>query len=109
MFKLADLSDLVIEAPVDAAAAAAGGGAVAVRFTLHCRVLPDEAIARLAERGDRALLDGVVCGWAGVAGDDGAPLPFSPEHFARVSAFACLRVAMVGAYYEAVARAARKN
>ena len=109
MFKLASLDNLTIPVPLAARIGLADGSTTPVEFTTHCRVLADESIAELARSGDRALLKAVVVDWEGVVADDGSPLAFDAEQFDAVLAYACIRVALIGAYYEAVARAARKN
>jgi hypothetical protein len=109
MFVIADLKEMLISVPVNAEIAHGDGRILPVQFTLKCKLLPDVEIAELQQKGDRNFLKSVVNGWDGVKLDDGELAVFSEASFELMLSYACLRVAMIDAFYRATAEAARKN
>lgn len=108
MFKLALLKSLMVTWPVELTLEIAGQPVVC-QFDAHFRVLSDNAIAELIQQGDSKLIDAVLENWEGVVTADGSPLPCTPENVKLMLSYACVRSALITAYFEAMAGAARKN
>lgn len=110
MLKLYILNNAVVPWPVKLTLPASQPAEqdVDLSFTAHFHILPDAEVATLGKQSDQALLDRVLVGWDGVE-DETGPLPCTLDNIARLTAYSGLRVKLIGAYFECLSGALRKN
>ncbi len=99
-FKIASLQDLTFKHPVKIA-----GSEIECEF----RVLDDDSLAKLAERGDTPFIQAVLKSWDGVEDDDGSPAPCGPAQIAALCRYAIARQAILKAYWQGLQQAAEGN
>nr|VFK58187.1 MAG: hypothetical protein BECKUNK1418G_GA0071005_100236 [Candidatus Kentron sp. UNK]VFK68299.1 MAG: hypothetical protein BECKUNK1418H_GA0071006_100136 [Candidatus Kentron sp. UNK] len=88
---------VVVNVPVD------GDATVRQEFTASFRVLPDDQLEELMDRGEEAFLKGILVGWEGIDDDDGNPVSPSPEAITRMSGIIYVRTAIYRAYWQMMA------
>ena len=84
------------------------------RITVTFRALPLDEAAGALEEGDEdaprtPLMQRVVTGWQGVHGEDGEPLPCTPENVARLCRVGYVGAALTEAYFRALTGRVEKN
>ena len=77
-----------------------GAAHIDAECTVTFRVLPASRASRLSLRSDQALLKEAIAGWEDVLGEDGKPIPCTPENIERVSERPYFASAAVGAYLD---------
>jgi hypothetical protein len=122
MFRLAKNREVLwpirVSVPID-------GGVETAELSIRYRLLTRSELAALGDRLKAAtsegestvslmgVLDGLlserITGWEGLAGEDGAPLAFTPEHLAAVLDVPYLREAIEAGLYAASRGALAKN
>jgi hypothetical protein len=88
-----------------------GGKYVKATFTAEFTALPQDQIDRLVRDGDADSNIATEClaGWSGVQDEDGSDLPYSDEARTKLLNISFVRAAVVGAFFESLSGARRKN
>ncbi|MGF1727212.1 hypothetical protein [Photobacterium nomapromontoriensis] len=79
MFKL--VSERKVKAwPVKITVPMDGGKVQTCDITLDFKLVGSDEFRQMSQQGDSKLFNEVVTGWSGIAGEDGEPLPFTPDN-----------------------------
>ena len=76
----------------------ADGAHIDAECSVTFRVLPASEASRLMLISDQALLKAAVAGWDGILGEDGEPIPCTPENIGIVAERPYFASAAVNAY-----------